>query len=245
MLNFYVIVVVLVIMVVGYLSYLLGWYRGHKRMRVYQEKAARYAIGVSEFIHWCSHIKQEYRLIGEHLRTVGEGGSMNAGTPIGNEVCTIDGLREQLKRLDKFNKNPEGVTNDALQKLRFLIQSMQDQRQNKRASTSDIQQAVILKTDVLNAISKVAEELFIKHGMDPDTKIQTAVDPEVQDRQDALTLLSRKLRRRTGQNFFYMGKMISFLPRESVIELVADALDHAEFKKTQRAEQRDIKTDVG
>lgn len=63
------------------------------------ERAERYRGAVDDLNKWCGHESAQARLISTHLFAVGEGLAMNAGTPCGEEPCTIYGLREQLRRV--------------------------------------------------------------------------------------------------------------------------------------------------
>ena len=70
----------------------------------HMEKCNRYVYAVDDLDKWCGHQSPHARLIARHLRATGEGLSLNAGTPVGDEACQIGGLREQLKRLDAKEK---------------------------------------------------------------------------------------------------------------------------------------------
>lgn len=210
----------------------IGYHNGRRSRNHYVEKAYRYATAVEEFGQWCAHMHPAYRLIARQLRAVGEGEALNAGTPAGSEPCTVNGLRTQLERLTNLSKNPEYVINEALQKLRFKIEGMQDQRKNKRGGV-DAGAAVITKTDVQDAITSVAQELFINRMIDQHTAAELAIPQDQLHRFDALTLLKRKVERRTGQNFNFMGKRTTYIAKDQVLELIDDALDHASFKQPQ------------
>lgn len=64
------------------------------------EKLSRYKFAVDDLNRWCGSTSPHARLIAAHLAAHGEGTGCNTGTPVGDEACTIMGLREQLKRLD-------------------------------------------------------------------------------------------------------------------------------------------------
>jgi hypothetical protein len=53
-----------------------------------------------EAMGYCNDDDEPIPLIARQLYAIGEGKDLNAGTPAGDEPCTVDGLREQLKRLD-------------------------------------------------------------------------------------------------------------------------------------------------
>ena len=211
----------------------IGYHNGRRSRNHYVEKAYRYATAVDEFSQWCAHMHPAYRLIARHLRAAGEGEALNAGSPTGSEPCTVSGLRTQLERLDRLARNPEYVINEALQKLRFKIEGMQDQRKNKRGGGVDADSVVITKTDVQDAITSVAQELFINRMNDQHTAAELAIPQDQLHRFDALTLLKRKVERRTGQNFNFMGKRTTYIAKDQVLELIDDALDHASFKQSQ------------
>lgn len=97
------------VLIGGVVGAYIGYNNGRKSLYAYVDKATRYAAGVAQFQHWCSHMSPAYRLIAEHLRAVGEGEPLNAGSPAADEPCTVDGMREQLKRLTKLERNPELV----------------------------------------------------------------------------------------------------------------------------------------
>ncbi len=59
----------------------------------------RYRLAVDQLDKWCGYEIPQARLIAQHLHSHGEGLHLNAGTPVGDEPCTINGLREQLRRL--------------------------------------------------------------------------------------------------------------------------------------------------
>lgn len=59
----------------------------------------RYRMAIKNLDVWCGHLHPAIHLIAEHLEAVGSGASLNAGTPVGNEPCDIQGHRTQLIRL--------------------------------------------------------------------------------------------------------------------------------------------------
>jgi len=59
----------------------------------------RYRRAVDDLDKWCGHEFPQARLIAAHLLAVGEGQGLNAGTPHADEPCTIDGTRQQLRRM--------------------------------------------------------------------------------------------------------------------------------------------------
>lgn len=66
-----------------------------------ENRANRYYFAIDSLDKWCRYDLPETEVIVKHLIAEGEGLSMNAGTPDGNEACTISGLREQIRRMKK------------------------------------------------------------------------------------------------------------------------------------------------
>lgn len=64
-----------------------------------EERVRRYRQAVDDLDKWCGHEFPQARLIAAHLTAIGEGRGLNAGTPHGDEPCTVNSLREQLRRL--------------------------------------------------------------------------------------------------------------------------------------------------
>lgn len=81
------------------LAYNLGKQKGQQECALDVERADRYMMAVDDLDRWCGNESPQARLIAAHLFSAGEGLKMNAGTPCGDEPCTISGLREQLRRL--------------------------------------------------------------------------------------------------------------------------------------------------
>lgn len=85
-------------------AYGIGTIRGEiKRQdlwRDHMEKSSRCIRAVDDLDRWCGHTSPHARLIARHIDAIGEGKGCNAGTPHDDEPCTVDGLREQLRRLD-------------------------------------------------------------------------------------------------------------------------------------------------
>jgi hypothetical protein len=94
----------MVALLVIWIAYLVGLMRGshiqRKQWRAQIMKAESYFFAVDDLDRWCGHVSPHARLIARHIRAHGEGRPINAGTPTGDEPCTIDGLRTQLARLD-------------------------------------------------------------------------------------------------------------------------------------------------
>lgn len=81
------------------LAYDIGRQEGRRDCADDVERADRYRAAVDDLDRWCGQEHPQARLISTHLFAHGEGDSLNAGTPVGEEPCTISGLREQLRRL--------------------------------------------------------------------------------------------------------------------------------------------------
>lgn len=80
-------------------AYEMGKHRGRIDSFPHIDRANRYQHAVDSVDMWCGHEFPQARLIAAHLMAEGEGLGMNAGTPMGDEPCTISGLREQLRRV--------------------------------------------------------------------------------------------------------------------------------------------------
>lgn len=65
----------------------------------YSDRANRYYWAMDDLDKWCRHDLPEVEVIAKYLTAKGEGFTMNAGTPVGDEACTIQGLREQIRRM--------------------------------------------------------------------------------------------------------------------------------------------------
>jgi len=79
----------------------IGRREGHADTAEQCEIADRLACAVDDLDKWCGHSSPHARLIAKHLTAHGLGHALNAGTPCADEACTVDGLREQLRRLDR------------------------------------------------------------------------------------------------------------------------------------------------
>jgi len=94
-------------------AYLIGSLRGkYKQQKLWQDHmdtANRYIFAVDDLDRWCSHTSAHAKLIARHLKAQGEGEGCNSGTPVGDEACTVHGLREQLKRIDEDNQGGQNV----------------------------------------------------------------------------------------------------------------------------------------
>lgn len=86
---------------------MIGAYNQQTLWREHMEKSSRYAHAVDDLDKWCGSQSPHARLIARQLKAVGEGVGLNAGTPTGDEACTVVGLREQLRRLDEKQKGQQ------------------------------------------------------------------------------------------------------------------------------------------
>ena len=93
-----------------FVGYFAGKLRGEIKQqdlwRNHMEKSSRYMQAVDDLDKWCGHCSPHARLNARHLKAQGEGEGCNSGTPVGDEPCTISGLREQLKRLSQEARVP-------------------------------------------------------------------------------------------------------------------------------------------
>lgn len=94
---------VIVIAWVLLLAYALGRKQGRLSCAHHVERADRYMFAVDSLDRWCGFEFPQARLIAAHLLAEGEGLAMNAGTPLGDEPCTLPGLREQLRRIARHS----------------------------------------------------------------------------------------------------------------------------------------------
>lgn len=78
----------------------VGKYRQQVLWRDHMDRCNRYISAVDDLDRWCGHYSPHASLISRHLKAIGEGTGHNAGTPCGDEACDIDGLRQQLARMD-------------------------------------------------------------------------------------------------------------------------------------------------
>lgn len=78
-----------------------GLYKESQVSFSHSDRANRYYFAIQELDKWCRYDLPELEIICKHLIAEGEGFSMNAGTPAGNEACTISGLREQIRRMKR------------------------------------------------------------------------------------------------------------------------------------------------
>ncbi len=88
-----------------------AYYAGRRRERreLWPEAAAaeRYKMACRDVLTWCCQDEfRAARLVAGHIMDHGEGvRPINAGTPWGDETCTVNGLREQLRRANREPAN--------------------------------------------------------------------------------------------------------------------------------------------
>lgn len=87
-----------------------AYYAGRRRERreLWPEVAAaeRYKMACRDVLTWCCQDEfRSARLVAGHIMDHGEGAGINAGTPHGDETCTVNGLREQLRRVNRETPN--------------------------------------------------------------------------------------------------------------------------------------------
>jgi hypothetical protein len=97
----FVLVAFAVALAFGAICYFAG--RRHERRDLWAEvcAAARYKQACRDVLMWCC--QKEFRAarrVAAHIMAHGEGESLNAGTPCGDEPCTVNGLREQLRKIN-------------------------------------------------------------------------------------------------------------------------------------------------
>lgn len=112
-----------------FVGYFAGKLRGEIKQqdlwRNHMEKCSRYMRAVDDLDKWCGHCSPHARLIARHIRAHGEGEGCNSGTPVGDEPCTISGLREQLKRLSQEVRVPlDRIARDLLLDVKNRVNAL-------------------------------------------------------------------------------------------------------------------------
>lgn len=95
----FVALVILPIWIVYAIGVAIGRAEQRRLWQAHMDLGNRYRWAVDDLDRWCGHMSPHAKLIAAHLTAHGEGFNINAGTPIGMEPCTVDGLRTQLERL--------------------------------------------------------------------------------------------------------------------------------------------------
>lgn len=89
----------------------IGWECWGRPMKRHQRdiaSAGRYERACLDVLTWCSEAEfRSARRVAAHIMAIGEGQGLNAGTPCGDEPCTVNGLREQLRRINHEPPNAE------------------------------------------------------------------------------------------------------------------------------------------
>lgn len=86
---------------IGFLCGAIVWRGDLLEAKTNARMLDRYQRAVSQLNIWCGHESPHARLIAAHISAIGEGNvPINAGTPCRDEVCDIDGTRQQLRMLD-------------------------------------------------------------------------------------------------------------------------------------------------
>jgi len=96
----------LAVLFCGWGLFALVWTAGgwmltqRRRLQASEAIADRVGLAIDDLDRWCSAYSPHARLIASHLAAIRDGHGLNAGTPHDDEPCTVNGLREQLCRLD-------------------------------------------------------------------------------------------------------------------------------------------------
>ena len=81
-------------------AYYAGRMRERREMLPAADKAARYRQACRDVMTWCVEDDlKAARMTARQIMACGEGEGLNAGTPCSDEPCTVNGLREQLRRM--------------------------------------------------------------------------------------------------------------------------------------------------
>ena len=74
--------------------------------------AARYEMACRDVMTWCCEDEfRAARRVAAHIMAHGKGEALNSGTPVGNENCTVAGLREQLRAINARAAALQGAGN--------------------------------------------------------------------------------------------------------------------------------------
>ena len=89
----------------------IGWEAWGKPLKRHQRdisSAGRYERACLDVLTWCGEAEfRAERRVAAQIMAIGEGSGLNAGTPCGDEPCTIGGLREQLRQIHRETPNAE------------------------------------------------------------------------------------------------------------------------------------------
>lgn len=96
----YILLCIICVLFAYWLGLFIGQVRHLDLVKRHLERATEYQIAVDDLDKWCGHTSPHAKLIARHLKAIGERTGHNSGTPIADEACSIQGLREQLEKLD-------------------------------------------------------------------------------------------------------------------------------------------------
>ena len=89
----------------------IGWEAWGKPLKRHQRdisSAGRYERACLDVLTWCGEAEfRAERRVAAQIMAIVEGSGLNAGTPCGDEPCTIGGLREQLRQIHRETPNAE------------------------------------------------------------------------------------------------------------------------------------------
>lgn len=132
--------VMLAVFVIG-MAFKIGRKFGQADRLPQLEMLWRYQHAVDDLDRWCGHMSPHARLIARHLTTIGEGKEgLNAGTPVDVEPCTIDGLRQQLKKLDVIESTlgEHAIAGDRLRAAMRAYEAGRVMRENGKKAVEDV-----------------------------------------------------------------------------------------------------------
>ena len=82
-------------------AYYAGRSRERRELLPEAAAAARYKMACRDVLTWCCEDEfRPARRVAAHIMAHGEGEALNSGTPCADEPCTVNGLREQLRRIN-------------------------------------------------------------------------------------------------------------------------------------------------
>lgn len=125
----------------GWLAFKIGHSMGRDSLGHQLERLWRYTHAIDDLDRWCGHMSPHARLIARHLTTIGEGKEgLNAGTPVDVEPCTIDGLRQQLKKLDVIESTlgEHAIAGDRLRAAMRAYDAGRVMRENGKKAVEDV-----------------------------------------------------------------------------------------------------------
>jgi len=82
-------------------AYFFGKHQERKAVQPFIDARYRYKWACRDVLTWCCEDEfRSARRVAAQIMAAGEGDGMNAGTPCGDEPCTVNGLREQLRTIN-------------------------------------------------------------------------------------------------------------------------------------------------